>query len=709
MEKKMLSDQALHQTALKLLKKFYGYDSFRSIQYDVIEHVVQGGDAVVLMPTGGGKSVCFQIPALMREGCTIVISPLLALMKDQVDGLRANGIPAAAINSMQTDSSNREIVERTFSGQIKLLYISPERLLSELELWSSSMKIGLIAVDEAHCISQWGHDFRPEYTKLSVLKKYFPNVPIMALTATADKLTREDIEKQLGLDNAKLFISSFDRPNLSLNVAANYTEGEKLERIAAFVGNHPGQSGIVYCLSRANTEKVAEYLTDEGYRAACYHAGLSNAERQSVQQRFLNDDIDIICATIAFGMGIDKSNIRWVIHFNMPKNVECYYQEIGRAGRDGMPSETMMFYSYADVAMLNHFVEESGQQLVNREKLKRMQEYAEANICRRRMLLSYFNERYDHDCGNCDVCNNPPERFDGTELCQKAISAAARTDQSFGLTLLIDVLRGMKKRQITDRGYDCIKTFGVGANLSALLWNRYILQMIQLGIFEIAYNEGNHLKITPYGWDVVKSKAGRIYLSKVSFDKFKVNRKPSHPKLDFKLKSTLVDLLKTMRHDIAKKENVPPYIVFSDAVIQELANKQPVTIEEFAAVEGIGEKKLIRFGKQFLSVIRKHRGMLASVSGFSENLTLFLLKKGYGIDDIARIRELKENTVCSHIAKLIQFKKITRYENLISESDYKTIIAAYRTGAENWSVKLTGRVNLNRVPIALAIYRVSEQ
>lgn len=698
----------IKQSALKLLKRFYGFDSFRSIQYEVIEQVMRGGDALVLMPTGGGKSVCYQIPALLKDGCAIVVSPLLALMKDQVDTLRSNGIPAAALNSMQTEATNRDIMERVFAGQIKLLYVSPERLLSEVTQWSDSLNISLIAVDEAHCISQWGHDFRPEYTRLAVLKQYFPNIPFMALTATADKLTRDDIVRQLGLRNAQMFISSFDRPNISLNVETNYTEKEKLLRIEEFIDEHPGQAGIVYCLSRANTEKVADHLRMKGYRAACYHAGLSNAERQSVQQRFLNDDIDIICATIAFGMGIDKSNIRWVVHFNMPKNVECYYQEIGRAGRDGMPSDTLMFYSYADVAMLTHFVEESGQLEINKEKLQRMQEYAEASVCRRRMLLSYFNERFDHDCGNCDVCKNPPERFDGTVYCQMAISAIARTNQQITFDLLIDVLRGSRRSVVLEKGYDKIKTFGAGAGLSHIMWSGYLLQMLQMGLFEIAYNENRHLKITEYGWDVVRGNIP-VQMSRIVFKdrKLKTVGRTEREKVVLTPDQQLMNELKAIRQIIATKEGVPAYIVFSDKVLNELVERKPVTLPEFAEIPGIGEKKVVRYGKQFVGALRKHKGLSATASGSSEDLTRYLIEKGCSIDEVASVRDLKKATVCSHVAKLIQFHKLHNYSALISARDYDIIVRAYLSGAENWSSGLERLVDTALIPVALAIYRTT--
>lgn len=709
MEKRTLSDIGLRQSALRLLKRFYGYDRFRPLQFEAIERAMSGKDAVVLMPTGGGKSICYQIPALLSDGCAIVVSPLLALMKDQVDNLRAIGIPAAAINSMQTEETNRIITEKMFQGQIKLLYISPERLLADVERWSSSIKISLIAIDEAHCISQWGHDFRPEYTRLSILKRHFPDTPFMALTATADKVTRDDIAKQLGLTDAKLFLSSFDRPNLSLSVISNYNTAQKKEHLLHFIEERHGQCGIVYCLSRATTEQVASLLLSEGHKAACYHAGLSAGERQNVQQAFLNDDLDIICATIAFGMGIDKSNIRWIVHYNMPKNVECYYQEIGRAGRDGLPADTMMFYSYSDVATLTHFAENSGQAGINREKLQRMQEYAEASICRRRMLLSYFNERYDHDCQNCDVCKNPPERFDGTRLSQMALSAVARMNESEGMMTLIDVLRGSRRAEILSKGYDRLKTFGVGAGLSHAAWSRYILQMLQLGLIEIAYNDNNHLKITPYGWDLLKGECA-VQMSKISFfrkDGAKTYTAPE--KKSISPAERLFKELSALRRQIAKDENVMPQAVFNDKVLTELVERQPTDLRGLSRISGIGEIKLIRYSKPFLGVLRKFKNLPAAVSGQSEELTTFLVEKGYNLTDISTLRQLKLRTVAGHVARQIQLGKIPRslYQMLLSEDEYLRIMRTYyRPGMP--LPRIEDDTEAAKAAIALAIFRAKQ-
>ena len=600
----------LRQKALALLKRFYGYPGFYPMQLDVIECVMNGRDAVVLMPTGGGKSICFQIPALLSEGCTIVVSPLLALMKDQVDALQANGIPAAAINSTQSDAFNREIVNEVYAGHIKLLYISPERLLSEIDAWAADMNISLIAIDEAHCISQWGHDFRPEYTRLAQLKQRFPNVPVMALTATADRLTRDDIVAQLHIPDARLFIASFNRPNLSLRVVRNLSGKDKMRELVRFIERHKGQSGIVYCLSRSNVEKMALQLKQLGYNAAAFHAGMPTALKERVQRDFLNDDITIICATIAFGMGINKSDVRWVVHSNMPRNMESYYQEIGRAGRDGLPADTLMFYSFSDVATLMSFAKESGQASVNIEKLRRMQQYAEAGVCRRRILLSYFNERLECDCGNCDVCLNPPERIDGTIFCQMALSAIARVNQSEGITTIIDILRGSRKAELSTKGYDRLKTYGVGHALSFAEWNAYILQMLQLGIIDVAYEDANHLRITEYGHDILHSMR-RVQLSKFVYERNFAKSEKSTKKgqnrlpVDVPVNEKLISRLKELRYAIAKKHGVPPYIVFSDRVLEVIAAERPVSRAEFATLYGVGERKTELYWQPFTDAVKK--------------------------------------------------------------------------------------------------------
>ncbi len=596
----------LYLRASGILRKFYGYTNFRPMQYQIIEHVMNGGDAVVLMPTGGGKSICYQIPALLLRGkCTIVVSPLLSLMKDQVDALLSMGIPAAAVNSQQSENQNREIIENAYKGIIKLIYISPERLLTEVNEWSLAGRIGLIAIDEAHCISQWGHDFRPEYTQLTTLKRLYPDIPVMALTATADRLTRDDIKKQLNIPDAKMFITSFDRPNISLNVQSEISGRKKVNMIAGFIERHAGQSGIIYCTARKSTEALASKLKGLGINAEAFHAGLPTDTKIDIQQRFINDDVQVICATIAFGMGIDKSNVRWVIHNNMPKNIEGYYQEIGRAGRDGLRADALMFYSYGDVVTLMSFAKDSGQSVVNMEKLRRMQQYAESTVCRRRILLSYFNERYEHDCGNCDVCNNPPERFDATILAQMALSAIMRTGEQAGMISIIDILRGSKKAELIAAGWDKLKTHGVGHDLSFATWSNYMLQMLQLGLFDIAYQEGNHLKVTNYGRDVLFNGI-KVLLAKYEYGKrLSKTKEKTNNEVRSEMNASLLSQLKDLRRAIAKAQGVFPYIVFSDKVLHVIATEKPTTRIQFGTLYGVGERKTELYWRQFTSLIKK--------------------------------------------------------------------------------------------------------
>jgi ATP-dependent DNA helicase RecQ len=477
---------------LSTLKEYFGYDTFRPLQKKIIDAVFAGEDNLVIMPTGGGKSICYQLPAILLPGITLVVSPLIALMKDQVDGLTANGIPAAFLNSSQSSDEHQQIFSRVEAGELKLLYVAPESL-QIIDRILAPENLSLIAIDEAHCISSWGHDFRPAYTQLGYLKNRFPSTPVIALTATADKATRKDIARQLNIPGANKHIASFDRKNLSLEVRQGI---KRFEQILNFVKTKKNESGIIYCLSRKSTEEIAARLKAKGIKAEAYHAGLGHAERIQIQDDFINDKQQVICATIAFGMGIDKSNIRWVIHHNMPKNLEGYYQEIGRAGRDGLPSQTLLFHSYADVVQLQKFAANSKNEQVQLAKLDRMKQYSEAVTCRRKILLNYFGELKQEDCGNCDICKNPPQFFDGTVIAQKALSCIYRLKGAEPITVVIDVLRGAKNEAVLEKNFQQLKTYAVGADISWRDWQQYIIQLINLGFIEIAFHRHNHLRLT---------------------------------------------------------------------------------------------------------------------------------------------------------------------------------------------------------------------
>ena len=602
----------------EVLKRHFGYDSFRPNQEEIIRHVMAGHDALVLMPTGGGKSICYQIPALALPGITIVISPLLSLMKDQVETLKANGIEAEALNSGNDSTADMLIRRKCLSGRVKLLYISPEKLLAEMGYLLRHLQISLFAIDEAHCISQWGHDFRPEYTQLGVLRENFPDTPVMALTATADKITRHDIIEQLKLKDAREFIASFDRPNLSLSVKRGYKAAEKMHFILNFIKARPREAGIIYCLSRKTTEKLAADLRLRGINAASYHAGMSTLERNQTQEYFKNDQLLVVCATIAFGMGIDKSNVRWVIHYNMPKSIESFYQEIGRAGRDGAPADTILFYSLADIVQLTEFARQSGQQAINMDKLRRMQEYAESSVCRRRILLNYFSEQSGEDCGNCDICENPPQHFDGTKYVQMALSAIRRTDDSIRISTVIEILKGMHSPTVERYHYNELKTFGVGKDITTNDWQDYLLQMLQMGFIEIAYNEGHKVKITPLGEDVLY---GRRQTQLCVIDHSAKETPKKKPKLRLEIPTVtipglppttgiedpkLFEALRSLRATCAAEEGFPPYIVFNDKVLHSLATIKPTTLEQFGNIAGIGEHKKQKYGNRFIAIIQKY-------------------------------------------------------------------------------------------------------
>lgn len=599
--------------AQEALKKYFGYDSFRPMQAEIVQTVYDRRDCLVLMPTGGGKSICYQIPAVTTEGITVVVSPLISLMKDQVEALKANGIPAAFLNSSQSYSESQVIENQLFEKKLKLIYVSPEKAVSQSFLpLLKNLNISLIAVDEAHCISAWGHDFRPEYAQLGFLKQQLPHIPIIALTATADKLTRKDILEKLNLHDPSVFVSSFDRPNLSLEVRPGQ---KRMEQILEFVKSRPKQVGIIYCLSRKNTEEVAVKLLSNNIKAAAYHAQMTARDRSKVQEDFQNDKVQVVCATVAFGMGIDKSNVRWVIHYNLPKNIESYYQEIGRAGRDGAPADTVLFYSFKDVSTYRDmFSELEG---TNREiqnaKLDRMLQYADAQICRRRILLNYFSDNLNENCGNCDICNAPPQYVDGTTLTQMALSAVARTQEQVNMGILVDILRGSAKFEILEKGYDKIKTYGVGRNVAFTEWQSYVWQIIQLGYLEIAYEDKHKLKMTAAAKEVLFN-AQKVQLfrplsikerqeieKKAKEQKAKVEA--STPRL--RVKNQLFDYLREFRRQLAMEKGMPPYIVFSDATLGEMAAVVPRNEYEMRKISGIGEQKWLQYGQEFLDKIEE--------------------------------------------------------------------------------------------------------
>ena len=679
---------------LQTLKKYFGYDSFRPLQREIIEHVVDGGNALVLMPTGGGKSLCYQIPALMRKGVGIVISPLISLMKDQVDALRANGIAAAAINSNNSEADNRAIIDLCLHGRLKLLYVSPERFMVEQKRFLSRIPIALFAIDEAHCISQWGHDFRPEYTQLADIRTTFPDVPVMALTATADKVTKEDILQQLNIPDAQQFISSFNRPNLSLQVCRGYSAADKLKHILALIRLHPHESGIIYCLARKTTEELAAKLQLYGVSTAAYHAMLSPEERNRVQDDFVNDRVQVVCATIAFGMGIDKSNVRFVIHYNLPKSIENYYQEIGRGGRDGLPCETVLFYNLQDIILLKRFAQESGQTEINEERLNRMQEYAEAQVCRRRILLNYFGEVSECQCGNCDVCNNPPEQFDGTRYVQMALSAITRADEKVGFTTTIDILRGNATPDVKEHQYNLFPTYGIGRELSFRDWHDYLLQMLQMGLIELDYKENRHIHITPLGKSVL-FKGKTVQLSKVVKEDLHVMSKRTKTSALTNIQMAelssipttkpalvedkeLFERLRQLRIQVAREEHLPPYIIFSDKTLHELATYKPQTIAAFGTIYGVGENKQAKYGAIFVETINGkkeekeaelptqpnptkshmqeqkelHANAYAQWSENEDKELKRLYKQGFQIKDLSIIFQRNTGSISSRLKKL---------------------------------------------------------
>lgn len=666
------------KTPAQILKQYFGYDTFRGLQAQVIATTLQHRDALVLMPTGGGKSICFQVPALAQEGFTVVISPLIALMKDQVDALVSNGIAAGALHSANDTAAEREVYDALAKGTLKLLYLSPEKAVSMDLAWWQHQKVNLLAIDEAHCVSAWGHDFRPEYAQLAPLRKVLPGVPVMALTATADKTTRNDIIRQLGLEAPTIFVDSFNRANLWLEVKAAVKPSARKAEILAYMQAHPDDAGIIYCLSRKSTEDVAQFLQANGMRAAAYHAGLAPDVRSNVQNQFLNDQLQVVCATIAFGMGIDKSNVRFVMHFNLPKNMEGYYQEIGRAGRDGLPAFTRLYYHYSDLMMLSQFAKESAFPDVGMSKLEQIQAYSEAQICRRIMLLNYFSEQLPMPCGNCDVCKNPPAKIDGTQYAQMALSAVVRMDEKGRLPQVIQVLRGNNLAEIREKGWDKLKTFGVGRNLSEWLWNRYLMQMQQLGLIEIAYDQGFAIKATATGWAVLKGQEGVQFFEPKIAEK-ELESAPERAAQATTRNPTLRTQLKQKRSELAQAQGVPPFVIFNDKTLEDLLDKLPITHDDWLQVEGISAYRAAQYAPHFTPLIdaflASNKPLPVPKGTASHDVTWQLFEGGKTLAEIAAHRRMGIATISSHLAKCLEEGRAVPVADLIGADTITKVLA----------------------------------
>jgi ATP-dependent DNA helicase RecQ len=657
----------LYMEPLQALQKYFGYSEFRHQQEAIIQRVLAKKDVLALMPTGGGKSLCYQLPAVLLDGLTIVISPLIALMKDQVDSLNVNGIPAAFLNSAQNPGEQQELINKLRNNQIKLLYLAPERLFgseNKLVEFLKSLPVVQIAIDEAHCISHWGHDFRPEYLMLAGLKNYFPNIPVIALTATADKLTQKDILEKLDLKDPAIFISSFNRANITYSVAP---KRNSFNQLLDFLEDRKEESGIIYCLSRKSTESLAADLKEEGYAAEAYHAGLDNAVKARNQEGFLRDDIKIIVATIAFGMGINKSNVRYVVHMDMPKNIEGYYQETGRAGRDGLPSEAMLYYSPGDAMKLKGFAKVEDNEEQSRIMLKKLDDmvtYCQLQACRRQFLLKYFDEESGADCGSCDFCLTEFEKFDATLIAQKALSAVSRLKERFGSAYVVDFLRGSRSEKIRDE-HKQLKTYGVGADINKPDWQRYLRELTNLGYLQVTGDEYPVLKLTAQSEAVLKG------LQKVELIASQtVEERQEYVKLPFE--AGLLNDLKLVRRDIAMNENVPAYVILSDATLVEIATYLPQSLDEMRMVSGFGDVKLARYGREFLLPVKSYcakNGLASKIKHKQQKRerkpraergsdtrreSLSLYQSGKSVEEIATARSLSPITVEGHLAYYVQ-------------------------------------------------------
>ncbi len=604
-------------TAGELLHRVFGFSGFRAQQEDIIAHLLEGGDALVLMPTGGGKSLCYQIPAMLREGAGVVVSPLIALMQDQVNALLQNGVRAAALNSTLSPGESRRVEDAIRAGALDLLYLAPERLLQPrtMELLAES-RIALFAIDEAHCVSQWGHDFRPEYLGLAELAACFPHVPRVALTATADAPTRREIRARLALEDARVFIGGFDRPNIRYQIRAKDNPRQQL--LAFLEGEHRGHAGIVYCLSRRSVDETAIWLRERGWPALPYHAGLPDADRHRHQERFISEEGVIIVATIAFGMGIDKPNVRFVAHMDLPKSIEAYYQETGRAGRDGLPADAWMVYGLTDVIRLRQMLEASEadeqHKRVERSKLEAVLGYCEVTGCRRQVLLSYFDEVMETPCGNCDTCLQPIDAWDGTEAARKALSCVYRTGQRFGVNYLIDGLLGKSNERMRRFRHDTVSTFGIGAELDNRQWRSVFRQLVARGFLGVDMDGHGGLHLTPASRGVLRGEAMLLLRKDLAPEKRRRAKAERAPPITVEDDASLWEALRAHRLELAKTQGVPPYVIFHDSALLEMTRTVPTSLEALASISGIGQVKLERYGDSFLDLLRAHANAGRSTS-----------------------------------------------------------------------------------------------
>ena len=663
------------QTAKELLKKTFGYDDFRLNQADIISSLLEGRDVLALMPTGGGKSICYQIPAMLRPGVGVIVSPLIALMQDQVDALSLVGVKSAFINSSLDSTQIRDIEKQLFAGELDLIYVAPERLLTKSFLnMLSQLTISLFAIDEAHCVSQWGHDFRPEYQQLSVLYSNFPEVPRIALTATADQRTRQEIIAQLALQNAVQFINSFDRANIRYAISEGQNSRDQLWHFIE--DNYAKEAGIVYCLSRKKVEATAEWLAKKGRTALPYHAGLSQKVRQENQQRFLRDEGIIIVATIAFGMGIDKPDVRFVGHLSLPKSIEAYYQETGRAGRDGQPSSAWMAYGLQDVITLRQMMQQSDAaqeyKLISQQKLEAMLGLCESTSCRRQLLLGYFGEELPEPCGNCDNCITPPETWDATEASRQALSCVYRSGQRFGVGYVIDILLGKSDQRIINNQHDQLSTFGIGVDLSVADWRSLFRQLIAQGYLYVDHERYGAVRLNEISRPLLRGEmtlqARKLLVPSKSVKAGKTQVASVH--------QPLLNALKLLRKSLADQNGVPPYVIFHDSTLIQMSEKRPGELKELQFIPGVGEKKLKQYGKEFIEVIKNHPLPKEVNARFSDtvNDSLLLLAEQFSITEIANKRQLSEGTVYSHISEAIGAGMIDPLDVLpIEEDDYHLI------------------------------------